>query len=188
MKIQDFQKTGVAVAAAIAMIFSAGNVFAQDSTAAPKLSYGVPEVLQLSQAKVSDGTIVTYIQNSGTIYALDASQIVYLKQQGVSDAVINAMLNQRSALASTQPAQQNNSQTASAQPNAVAQPTVTYVQSAPPSSVYVIPDTQTYDYNAWLYQPYYYPYYYWPPVTFSFGYWGGWHGGYHGGFHGGWHH
>ncbi|MGA8181073.1 MAG: hypothetical protein WB792_13510 [Desulfobacterales bacterium] len=48
------------------------------------LSYGMPQVLQLAHAKISDSTIIAYIQNSGTVYNLDASQIVYLKQQGVS--------------------------------------------------------------------------------------------------------
>jgi hypothetical protein len=198
MKTRTFQKMTAVLAMAAALAFSSGNVSAQDSTAAPKLSYGVPQVLQLSQAKVGDGTIIAYIQNSGTIYALDAPQIVYLKKQGVSDAVITTMLNQRSNVpaSGTQPApEQNNSASTATQPNAVAQPTVTYVQTDPPSSVYVIPDTQTYDYDAWAYQPYYYPYGYWPypAVSFSFG-WGGYHG-YHGGWHGGggyhgggWHH
>lgn len=158
---------------------------------APQLSYGVPQILEMSRAKVSDGTIITYIQNGGTIYALNAEQIVYLKQQGVSDAVLNAMLNQRSRLAqsaTTQSASQpNNSDNSSAQTaNAVAQPTVTYVQTIPSTSVYVIPDTQTYDYYTYYYHPFYaWPY---PAVTFSVGWGGGWHGGYHGGWHGGGYH
>jgi hypothetical protein len=205
MKTQNLQKPLLTLAAFTLLTFTAaaqdssnaGSATAQTATtvqAAPPLSYGVPQILEMSQAKVSDGTIITYIQNGGTIYALNAEQIVYLKQQGVSDAVLNAMLNQRSQLAqsaTTQSAsQQNDSDNANAQTaNTVAQPTVTYVQSVPSTSVYVVPDTQTY------YYPYYYPYYnyYWyPPVSISFGfghYWGGgWHGGYHGGgFHGGWH-
>src|SRR5438067_6721187 len=69
------------------------------------LSHGVPQVLQLSQANVGDDVIVRYIQNSGTIYALSAPEIVYLKQEGVSDAVLGAMLDQRKRLTgSTEPA------------------------------------------------------------------------------------
>ena len=102
MKTGNLQSSLLAIAAVTAFAFAAGNVVAQDSTTtaqpAPQLSYGVPQVLQLEQAKVSDGNIVSYIQNSGTIYALKADEIVYLKQQGVSDAVLNAMLNQRSRL------------------------------------------------------------------------------------------
>ena len=60
-----------------------------------KLPYGVDEVLKLSQAKISDDVTLTYIQNSGTSYNLGAQEIVYLKNQGVSDNVINAMQGQR---------------------------------------------------------------------------------------------
>ena len=229
MKTQTFRRSLIAIVAVTALLAMATNIVAQDSstsattpnvvqTAPPaggaqvQLSYGVPQVLQLSQAKINDSTIVTYIQNSGTIYSLNASEIVYLKQQGVSDAVITTMLNQRQRVTQTAaqtaplaPAAATTSQPGSAETStAVAQPTVTYVQTVPSSTVYVIPDTQMYRYDNWYYNPY--PYYsgygyqpYYPPVTFSFGfgggyrggyYRGGWGGGYHGGYHGGggWHH
>ena len=193
MKTRNFTRPLLAIAAGAALL--AMNLTAQDvstATTAPQLSPAVAEVLQLSQAKVGDDTIVAYIQNSGTIYGLDANQIVYLKQQGVSSVVINTMLNQRTRLAGTG-AQPDNSTTASTQTStAVAQPTVTY-QTVPSSSVYVIPDTQTYYYDTY-YQPYYYPYYGYcypyPAVSLSFGFGGRWGGGYYhgGGFHGGgWH-
>jgi hypothetical protein len=222
MKTRNLQSSLLAVAAVTVFAFTAGNVVAQDSTAAtaqpavasppaPQLSYGVPQVLQLVQAKVSDGIIVNYIQNSGTIYGLNAGEIVYLKQQGVSDPVLNAMLNQRGRLTgSTEPAATTASAPAASDqtstPAASAAPSVTYVQQTVPSStVYVIPDTQTYQYDAWYYggSPYYsypyyggYGYYGWPAVSLSFGwggynhggsYHGGYYGGYHGGYNGGWH-
>jgi hypothetical protein len=213
MKTQNFQKPLLATAAVMLAILTR-NAVAQDSTtsnvaqpaaasqsAPPQLSYGVPQVLQLAQAKVGDGTIVAYIQNSGTIYTLDASQIVYLRQQGVSDRVVTAMLNQRknvtASAAQAAPPQNYSSDASSTQTStAVAQPTVTYVQTVPTSSVYVIPDTQTYNYAPYYYQPYYYPYYAWPypAVSLSFGFGGRWGGGgfhgggWHGGGHGGWHH
>src|ERR1035441_4211238 len=108
MKTRNLQSSLLAIAAVTSFAFTAGNRFAQGSTAAPQpappsqpapqLSYGVPQVLQLVQAKVSDGIIVSYVQNSGTIYSLNAGEIVYLKQQGVSDPVLSVMLNQRSRL------------------------------------------------------------------------------------------
>jgi hypothetical protein len=211
MKTQTLRNSLLAVATAATLGFMATNVSAQDSTAAQpavasqaaqQLSYGVPQVLQLVQAKVSDGIIVSYIQNSGTIYALNAGEIVYLKQQGASDSVLNAMLGQRSRLTgSTEPAASTaSSTTASEQSYAATAPPVTYVQQTVPSStVYIIPDTQTYQYNAWYYggSPYYsypaYGYYDYPAVSLSFGFgghWGGYHGGgwRGGGFNGGWHH
>jgi uncharacterized membrane protein YgcG len=223
MKNRSFSRPWLTIAAVAVTCLFARDVMAQKGssdaatisnvaqTAAPsggapvQLSYGVPQVLQLSQAQVGDSTIVAYIQNSGTIYSLNASEIVYMKQQGVSDAVITTMLNQRQRVAQSAaqtappaPAPATTSQLASAETStAVAQPTVTYVQPVPSSTVYVIPDTQTYQYYNNYYPAYgYYPYYggwCYPAVSFSFGYGGGYHGGgyhggsYHGGYYGGYH-
>lgn len=195
------------IAALAVLALTAGNAMAQNSPtsattvappaaavqAVPQLSYGVPEVLQLSQAKVSDSVIINYVQNSGNNYGLNAAQIIYLKQQGISSDVINAMINQRSQSAQPAPTSQSYSADANTpQTTTATQPAVTYVQSVPTSSVYVIPDSQTYYYNNWLYyhNPYYgyYPAYYYPypAVSVSFGWGGGW-GGYRGGWHGGGH-
>ena len=217
MKSRNFPGLLLTIAAVTVTCLLTKDVMAQGSsdvatipnvapTAAPaggapvQLSYGVPQIIQLSKAKVSNDTIVNYIRNSGSSYGLEASQIVYLKQQGVSDNVINTMLNQprQVAPAAPQPAYSTASSTATV----VAPPAVTYVQTAPayvPSStVYVIPDTQTYQYYNNYYPSYgYYPYYsgwYYPPVSFSFGFGGGYRGGYYhgggyyhrGGFRGGW--
>jgi len=170
----------------------AGVVSAQNTpgVAAPSLAYGVPQVLQLSQAKVGDDTIIAYVRNSGNSYGLNADQIIYLRQQGVSDNVINVMLTQPKA-AAAQPAPQPDTTTV------YAQPTTTVVQSAPASTVYVIPDTQTYYYNTYYARPYYYDYYSYPycypSVSLNFGFGGGYRGGYYyhgggGGYHGGGHH
>jgi hypothetical protein len=183
MKTKNFTKPLVTVIAGFALL--AGSAMAQDSTTAvPQLAYGVPQVVQLAQAKVSEDTIIAYIHNSGNSYSLTADQIIYLRQQGVSDNVINVMLNQPKVASTpaSAPAQAEVS-------TAYAQPTTTYVQTAPASSVYVIPDTQSYYYDSYYAQPYCYPYYYpyyYPAVSFSFGFRGG--GGFRGGFHGGgWH-
>ncbi len=60
----------------------------------PQLSYGVSQIVQLAQAKVGDDTIIAYIKNSGNSYGLTVDQIIYLRHQGISDAVITTMLNQ----------------------------------------------------------------------------------------------
>ena len=204
MKTCSLQSLVLAVTTVAAAALLTGNVSAQDATtstpaapaataaqpaaasqAALQLSYGVAEVVQLARANVSEDVIVNYVQSSGNGYGLDANQILYLKQQGVSDRVINAMLNQRSRMAAAQTAPQS--------PAASSAPTATVVAPTTPaplvssSSVYVIPDTQTYDYYTYYYPNYYpyYGYYWWPPVTFSFGWYGG---GWHGGYYGGWHH
>jgi len=98
MKTPSFQKSFLVAAAALAL--SAITVAAQNSSAAASqpapvdLSYGASQIVELAHAKVSDDTIIAYIRNSGNSYALDADQIIYLRQQGISDAVVNVMLNQ----------------------------------------------------------------------------------------------
>ena len=61
------------------------------------LSPDLQEVLKLSQQKMSDDVITSYVRNSGKIYKLDADQIRYLSSQGVSKDVINTMLQTESS-------------------------------------------------------------------------------------------
>jgi hypothetical protein len=51
------------------------------------------EVQAMVQAHVSDTVIVSQIQNSSARYTLTADQIIALKAAGVSDPVLNAMIN-----------------------------------------------------------------------------------------------
>jgi uncharacterized membrane protein YgcG len=203
MKTNHWQKM-LAVLAVAGLALSASTTLAQNSTAkntaqpaavnapVPQLAYGVPQIVQLAQAKVGDNTIIAYIKNTGNSYGLNADQIIYLRQQGISDAVITTMLNQPKlavAVATpTTPAPQPVASTAYSGPvstittasgsTATVAPTVTYVQTVPDTTYYYQPD----------YQPYYYPAYAWyPPVSFSFGWGGGWGGGWRGGgWGGGW--
>ena len=213
----NYLKAVMALAVLGGMTLSAPMVLAQDTSAiaatntiapvaaptapvTPPLAYGVSQILQLAQAKVSDDTIIAFVRNSGNSYGLSADQIIYLQKQGLSSAVITAMLNQprTGALASTPapatptpasdapapaaPASAAPDYTQSATSTATVAPTVTYVQTQP-ATTYYYPYYYSYGY------PYYYPAYgCYPGVSVSLGWgrgWGGWHGG--GGFHGGWH-
>lgn len=221
MKMNSCSKTAALLAVA-SLSFSAGLVSAQEASAtatneastqtaqtaqtapaptpAPQLAYGVPQILQLAQAKVSDDTIIAYIRNSGNSYGLDADQIIYLQQQGLSTPVINAMLSQPRAgvLGYTAAAPAPVPTTASdAQPTSDYQPPSSTVTVGPP--VTAIDPTAAAGYAAPYYPTYYYPYYphpyyypaygyygFYPAVSVSIGLGGGWRGGgYHGGFHGG---
>ncbi len=173
MNTFKIQKILLGVIAAIGLAFLPLTVAAQDSSAgtAPPLAYGVPQILKLAQAKVTDDVILAYIHQSGNNYGLDADQIIYLKQQGISDKVLTAMLTRPSHASTPAPVA-----TTTANP-VPAQPEPAYVQSVPSSSVYVIPDHQIY-YSTWY--PAYYPYYSYyggcyPYYSYS------WCGGYHGG-------
>jgi hypothetical protein len=199
MKTKNWQK--MAAAAALAgLALSVSTALAQDSSArntvppaavnasVPQLSSGVSQIVQLAQAKIGDDTIIAYIKNSRNSYGLTADQIIYLRQQGISEAVLTAMLNQPGpgvavaapATPAPPPMAASTPATASGSTATVA-PTVTYVQTVPAASYYYQP-YYPYYYN----QPYYYPAYGWyPPVSLSFAWGWGWHGG---GWHGGWHH
>src|SRR5208337_1858187 len=130
MKTQRFQRTlAVAVAGGLALLaLTAPGQNSPGSTA---------QILQLEQAKVGDDTIIAYIKNSGNSYNLNADQIISLHHQGVSDAVITAMLSQPRPAASpatvpapATPPPQVYSTTAPADNSTPAdQPATTYVQT-----------------------------------------------------------
>jgi hypothetical protein len=202
----------VVMIATVATLSVAGSTaWAQDSTA-PQLSSNTSGVLRMAKASIGDDTIIAYIKNSGNNYALDADQIIYLKQQGVSSTVLNAMLNQTGTIgtATTTVSAPDTTVATTATPAPVAQtildspapasatevvaPAVTYIQT---------PNTYYYASPAGFYSPIYVspycysPYYYRPGVSVSFGWGGGFRGGFggghvgvggfHGGGHGGWH-
>jgi hypothetical protein len=202
MKTNHF--LGLAAVLAAGVAFSAVPVLAQDSTTdvsatvpsapAPQLAYGVSQILQLSQAKVPDDTIVTYIKGTGTSYGLTADQIIYLQQHGVSSTVINTMLTQPRAGVMAY-----SSAPAPAAPVPTTPAPAPVYDTQPASTVVVTPPVTAIDPSATAYY-YSYPSYYYPsygyggyyggysPVVFSVGWgrgWGGygWRGGY--GWHGG---
>ncbi len=188
-------------AAGSLLLVSSMSLFAADSTPAvpsdapppvmvaqPKLPYGVEDILKLSRAQVSEEVVVNFVQNSGTVYNLSSSDIVYLRHEGVSDRVITAMLEKRKKAID---AAQNESASSSSAPapavtppqdtaaTAPANPAPVYVQPPPqPSTVYVAPPPPVTYYPYGYYAPYYGPYYYGPRISLGFRFGGGW-GGHH---------
>jgi hypothetical protein len=177
--------------------FTAPGASGQKPAEPVQLSYGVEDILKVTRAKVSDDVMVPFIKNSGRLYQLTSSEIIYLHDEGMSDQVISAMLNQTRRLARATP--QKPPQTGAASPALALADAPQYVTaSAPTSSVYVIPSSAVYDCPYYPYYPYYgYGY---PWISLGFGYWGwGYYGGgyycgnghygggYHGGYHGGGH-
>ena len=188
----------LAIVVAGGLMALALNAPAQNSpTPAPKLPYGVSEVEKLAKANINDDTIIAYIKSNRTDYNLSADQLLYLRQQGVSEAVLKAILTQPKpvvtpaaapvAVASAAPApaapapapagraaMSPTYTTPAPEPAPIAPPNNAVVVA--PQVTYVQPAPSPYYYN---YPPYYYapyPYYGWPfpPVSFSFGW--GWHG------------
>lgn len=59
------------------------------------------DVKAMAQAKVSDDLIIAQIQNSHTIYHLSAADIIDLHNAGVSDRVVNFMINTATSSSAT---------------------------------------------------------------------------------------
>jgi len=63
------------------------------ATAPPPPGPTLAEVQSMVAAHVSDPVIISQIQNSSTRYSLTADQIISLKNAGVSDVILNALIN-----------------------------------------------------------------------------------------------
>lgn len=57
----------------------------------PRPPVTVPQIIQMSNAKVPPEEIIQKMRDSGTVYQLQASQLAQLKEQGVPDAVLDYM-------------------------------------------------------------------------------------------------
>ncbi len=163
-----------------------------DSSGAPSnLSSGVSDVLKMVQAKVDPEVIKTYVKNSPIAYNPSATEVISLKEHGVSDDIVTALM-QRGGELRAQAAR-----TAQAAPAPAAPPA--YPGAANPYAPAPAYDYGTapyypengYDYGAYpyaypyAYPGYSYPYYsYWPYYwpfysSFFFGFGHGFHDHFH---------
>ena len=76
----------------------------------------VADVKALAQAGISEDVVIAQIQNSHTVFHLSAADIIDLRDSGVSDKVVNYMINTPSTAGSS----------------GTTGGTVTYIQQAPP--------------------------------------------------------
>jgi len=154
---------------------------AQQPSEPVKLSSAAEDILKLSRAKISDDVTVAFVQNSRHVYPLSASEIIYLREKGVSDRVIRTMLSQTQRLAQTAAQKPAPAAVAAPAPDAAQAAAPQYVTApAPASSVYVIPDSTSYVYDypwyysSYYYSPWYYPYYgyryCYPGISIGFGF------------------
>ena len=54
---------------------------------------GIADVAQMAQQHISDEVIINQILSSGSVYQLSSNDTIWLKQNGVSDRVIEVMMN-----------------------------------------------------------------------------------------------
>ena len=199
---------GVSVAG---LVYAAPDGAAQNSPAAPTatdtpasvtvgqpglvpVSAGVADILKLAQAKIGDDTIVAFIESSKTSYKLSATEIISLRERGVSDRVLTSMLSQRQKLTPSNATTPPPASAPARNLNASApQYAANYVPTAPTDgstpTVYVMPNSSpAYAYPDYGYYPYaggYYGYSYpWLSLGYGIGVgYGGW-GCYGGGYYG----
>lgn len=74
------------------------------AVAVPQVSPPAAEVVKLASSGVGDEVVLAYIRNSQAIFDLNADQLLYLKDVGLSPQVITSMLDHDNAIKSqTQP-------------------------------------------------------------------------------------
>jgi hypothetical protein len=106
MKIRSWNKMAVAALAVLGLFVvlagdtermqaAGANATAPTAVIAPAQINLPPvpaEVLRMSEAGMSDDVITAYLQKSAYPYTLDAGQIIYLHDMGVSSAVLDALV------------------------------------------------------------------------------------------------
>ncbi len=125
----------------------------------------IDDVIRMSQAGVSDESIVRFVQQSRDRFVMNADTIIALNEAHVSKAVINALMDG---------AYDRGDRGDRRDGDRVVQERV-YVQPYP-------------YYGYGYYDPFWYPYdpfWYGPRLSIGFGFGGGFRGGFRGGFHGG---
>ena len=156
-----------------------------------KLSWGLDEIVKLSQARLDESVILAFIEHSQTAYNPTAQDIVQLRELGVSSQIITALMRHGGALRQT--ARESQEQVQAERAAAVAAATTppacqtTAVSRAPVSTVTYIGYPRYYSYPAnsygWYAPGYYYPrsfaYGCYPGFSFGVRFGGGYHGRYH---------
>lgn len=94
-------KLAALVITSLALLTAEGQTVPAPTAAAP-LSTGAAEVDKLIKSGIGDDVILSYVGQSQTYFGLSASDLVTLKNDGVSAKVVTAMLNHDSALRSQQ--------------------------------------------------------------------------------------
>jgi hypothetical protein len=92
-------KMNLVLAVVASLVLACGGGLSRAQTAAVNLPPGVQDVVKLSHAGLSDDVILAQLKSSGAVYNLTADQIICLKDQGVSQPVITALMANGAAAA-----------------------------------------------------------------------------------------
>jgi hypothetical protein len=99
MKLKNFIGRQISFRAAIMVAWAclATGTIGHAQTTAANLSPDLQEIVKFSQARMTDDVILAYIKNSGKSYSVSADDMLYLNSQGVSQPVLSALLQAKSA-------------------------------------------------------------------------------------------
>ena len=131
---------------------------------------GIPDVKAMAKAGVSDDIIISQIQGSHTVFNLSSADIIDLHNSGVSDKVVNFMLNTQTSAGAVQQA----TTVVEEAPPAPLQETVVV---AAPGPDYVWIGGEWVWNGRWFWRAGYWGY---PPYPHAVWIGGGWHEGPHG--------
>src|SRR5437764_9238323 len=147
MKPKKWWVWGVAMAVAVAGNYVPVRAATEGANAAPATSSGAAnlsaaaaEVIRLSGSGVGEDVVLAYVQNSQAPFSLSVDDVLYLKDVGLSSAVISGMLNRDAAL-------RNQPQAAPPSPAPVTETTTeepAVVRDAPADVTYFYDDLQPY--------------------------------------------
>ncbi len=88
---------GIGLAAIMAWATLMAATLSNAQTTPANLSPDLQSVVKLSQAHMTDDVIINFIKNSGKVYTLSADDMIYLNSQGISQPVVNALLQTKAS-------------------------------------------------------------------------------------------
>ena len=144
---------------------------ASEATASPAVAFPpvVRDVLKMLDAKVDPSVIKAYIQNASILFNPTANQIIALKQRGVPDDLIAAII-QRGAEVRAQMVQAAQAAAQASAATAAPPPASAYGTATAPYYPYSAPYSYPYDYSDYGYGYPYYGYSYGYPYWNAYGY------------------
>jgi len=95
---------GACLAALMAWAELAAGPVGYAQTTPANLSPDLQEIVKFAQAHMSDDVVLSYIKNSNKVYNVSGEDMLYLMNQGVSQPVLNALLQTKNNAAAPVPA------------------------------------------------------------------------------------
>ena len=140
---------GACLAAVMAWVLLAASPASYAQTTPANMSPDLQEIVKFAQAHMTDDVILAYIKNSGKVYSLSGDDMIYLSSQGVSQAVISALLQTKGSAPATAPPP---SPVPTPAPAPAPEPTPAPAPAPPPGLVDVFSSDASLNPSVWMMQ------------------------------------